>query len=156
MAELAMIIGPIDFSQAIQKAEEIEMAGTLPQQANIYKRLNSHFEGEGGSSVEEEGSMLYKPANPTHLDCRLYHRHKRSKLLCRLRHLILVEENTMPNAIIATGMDTFSGNVHLHHVPASKVEGRIVVDGTPEDTEVDTEEGKEVVVEDHNSQLELL
>ena len=62
----------------------------------------------------------------------------------------------MPNAIIVAGMDTFSGNVHLHHVPVSKVEGRIVVDGTPEDAEVDAEEDKEVVVEDHSSQLEPL
>ena len=58
----------------------------------------------------------------------------------------------MPNAIIAVGMDTFSGNVHLHHGPVNKVESRIVVDGILEDEEVDTE----VVVEDHSSQLELL
>ena len=57
----------------------------------------------------------------------------------------------MPNAIIAAGMDTSFGNVHLHHIPVSKVEGRIVVDGTPEDAEVDAEEDEEVVVEDRNS-----
>ena len=106
--------------------------------------------------MEEDGSMLYKPANPIHLDRRLYHKHKRSKLLYSLRPLTLVEENVMPNAIIAVGMDTFSGNVRLHHVSVSKVEGRIVVDGTFEGVEVDAEEDEEVVVEDHNSQLELL
>ena len=118
------------------------------------KRLNSHFEAEGGSSGEEDGSMLYKPANPIHLDRRLYHRHKCNKSLCSLCHLIPVEENIMPNATIAASMDIFSGNVHLHHVPVNKVGGRIVVDGTLEDVELDAEEDKEVVVEDHNSQLE--
>ena len=62
----------------------------------------------------------------------------------------------MPNAIIATGMDTFSGNVRLHHVLVNKVEDRIVVDGILEDAEVDAEEDEEVVVEDHSSQLEPL
>ena len=85
------------------------------------KRLNSHFEAEGDSSVEDDVSMLYKPANPIHLDCKLYHRRKHSKLLCSLCHLILVEENIMPNGIIAAGMDTFSGNVRMHHVPVSRV-----------------------------------
>ena len=58
----------------------------------------------------------------------------------------------MPNAIIAAGMGTFFRNVRLHHVLVSKVEGRIVVDGTPGDVEED----EEVVVEDHNNQLEPL
>ena len=62
----------------------------------------------------------------------------------------------MPNVIIAAGMDTFSGNVHLHHVPVNKVENRIVVDGILEDAEVGAEEDEEVVVEDHSGQLELL
>ena len=62
----------------------------------------------------------------------------------------------MPNAIIAAGMDTFSGNDCLHHVPVSKVESRIVVDGILEDAKVDVEEDEEVVVEDHSSQLESL
>ena len=116
------------------------------------KSRNSHFKAEGGSSVEEDASMLYKPANPIHLDCRSYHRHRCNKLLCSLCHLIPMEENVMPNAIIAMGMDTFSRNVRLHHVPVSKVEGRIVVDGTPDNAKED----EEVVVEDHNNQLEPL
>ena len=74
------------------------------------------------------------------------------KLQFRLHHHIPVEERDMPNAIIAAGMDTFSGNVHLHHVPVNKVENRIVVDGILEDAEED----EEVVVEDHSSQLEPL
>ena len=122
----------------------------------MHKRLNSHFEAEGGSSVEEEGSMLYKPANPIHLDRKLYHRHKHSKFLCSLHHLIPVEENVMPNAIITGGMDTLSRNVRMHHVPVSSVENRIMVDGTPMNAEVDAEEDEEMVVEDHNSQSELL
>ena len=63
----------------------------------------------------------------------------------------------MPNAIIVAGMDTFTVNVRLHHNCPSEVEDKIVVDGIPEDVEVDEEGDKEeVVVEDHNSQLEPL
>ena len=62
----------------------------------------------------------------------------------------------MPNDIIAAGIDTFFGNVHLHHVLVNKVENRIVVDGILEDAEVDAEEDEEVVVEGHSSQLEPL
>ena len=117
----------------------------------MHKRLNGHFEAEGGFSAEEDVSMQCKSANPIRLDHRMHNKCNHPKLLFSRHHRIPVEEREMPNAIIAAGMDTFSGNVHLHHVPVSKVEGRIVVDGTPEDAEVDAEEDKEVVVEDHNN-----
>ena len=117
----------------------------------MHKRLNSHFEAGGGSSVEEDVSMQCKSANPIRLDHRIHNRCSNPKLRFSQHHHILVEEREMPNAIIAAGMDTFSGNVHLHHVPVNKVEGRIVVDGILEDAEVDAEEDEEVVVEDHSS-----
>ena len=85
-----------------------------------------------------------------HLKCKL------SKWLPRMYNIPPVVASKMPNATIAAGMDTFSGNVHLHHVPVNKVESRIVVDGILEDAEVHTEEDEEVVVEDHSSQLESL
>ena len=100
--------------------------------------------------------MHCKSANPIRLDHRMYNRCNHPNLRFSLHHRIPVEEREMPNAIIAVGMDTFSGNVHLHHVPVNKVESRIVVDGILEDAEVDGEEDEEVVVEDHSSQLEPL
>ena len=38
----------------------------------MHKRLNSHFEAEGGSSVEEDVSMQCKSANPIRLDHRMH------------------------------------------------------------------------------------
>ena len=114
----------------------------------MHKRLNSHFEAGGGSSAEEDVSMQCKSANPIRLDHKIHNRCSNPKLRFSRHHHIPVEEREMLNAIIAAGMDTFSGNVHLHHVPVNKVEDRIVVDGILEE--------EEVVVEDHSSQLEPL
>ena len=63
----------------------------------------------------------------------------------------------MPNAIVAVGMDTFTGSVPLYH-DHNKVENRIVVEARCEDGEVDAEEDvEEVAKEGHNnSQWELL
>ena len=118
----------------------------------MHKRLNSHFQAEGGSSAEEDFSMQCKSANPIRLDHRMHNKCNHPKLLFSLHHRIPVEEREMPNAIIAVGMDAFSGNVHLHHVPVNRVEGRIVVDVILEDAEED----EEVVVQDHRSQWEPL
>ena len=49
----------------------------------------------------------------------------------------------MPYAIIAMGMVTMLGSVHLHHARLREVEDRCVVDGQPEDDEVDEEEDNE-------------
>ena len=52
----------------------------------------------------------------------------------------------MPNAIIAKGMDTSIGNVHLQ----TEVVTRIVAAGILEDVEEAKEEDAEVVEEDHS------
>ena len=56
----------------------------------------------------------------------------------------------MPNAIIAKGMDTSIGNVHLHHDLQTEVVTRIVAAGILEDAEEAEEEDAEVVEEDHS------
>ena len=62
----------------------------------------------------------------------------------------------MPNAITATGMVIFIGNVHRHHGHPTEVEDRIVDVEPSKDKEEDVEEDVEVVVEDHKCQLEPL
>ena len=62
-----------------------------------------------------------------------------------------VEENKMPNAIIAAGTVISIGNVLQHHDPHREVEEQVVVVGIREGVEED----EEVVEEDH-SQLEPL
>ena len=87
----------------------------------MHKRLNSHFEAKGGSNAEEDASMQYKSANPICLDHKMHNRCNHPKLRFSPRHLIPVEEREMPYAIIAAGMDTFIGNVRLHHVLVNQV-----------------------------------
>ena len=67
-----------------------------------------------------------------------------------------VVENKTPNAIIAAGTVIFIGSVLLHHNHPNEVADKIVVIRTQEDAEGVAEEDEEVVVEDHNSQLEPL
>ena len=52
----------------------------------------------------------------------------------------------MPNAIIATGMATIIGSIHLHHKPINEVEDEVAVDGTTKD---DVEDEEEYVVGDN-------
>ena len=64
----------------------------------------------------------------------------------------------MPNAIIAVGTATFTGNAHLHCRHDSEVEDEAMVDGITED-DVDEEEedvGEDDVVEDKEIQRMLL
>ena len=95
--------------------------------------------------------MQFKPVQCL-VECTTNLKRKHSRWLPRMHSISPVVENKMPNAIIATGMVIFIGNVLLHHDPPREVVDRIMVIGTQEDVKEVVEEDTGVVEEDHSSQ----
>ena len=153
---MVTISGPADLAQAIRKAKEVEMARNLAFGGQHGQKAQQPFRRQMEVSTRKRPIQCSSSQFSAQWNATCTSSAQPNKWLPRMYNIRPVAENKMPNAIIAAGMVNFIGNVLLHHDPLREVEDRIVVVGTPEDAEEVTEEGAEVVEEDHNSQLEPL